>query len=124
MASDMSGKRLSLFKEAVPKLTRVAVVLDPRDPFSRNSGAAYEKAAKAAGLLIRIFEVTTTDGIEEAFSAIARDGFDGACVVGPSMFIERVRVGTAVLAHKVPTIAGNGDQAPYNMLFTYASDFP
>ena len=47
-----------------------------------------------------------------------------AHVFGPSMFIELVRVGTAVLAHKVPTIAGNGDQAPYNMLFTYASDFP
>ena len=40
------------------------------------------------------------------------------------MFNERVRVATAVLAHKVPTITSNGDQAPYNMLLTYGSDFP
>lgn len=124
MAADLSGKRLSLFKEAVPKLTRVAIVLDPRDPFSRNSGAAYERAAKAAGLVARIFEVTTVDGIDQAFSDIAREGFDGACVVGPTMYNERVRVGAAVLTHKVPTITGNGEQAPYSMLLSYGSDFP
>jgi putative ABC transport system substrate-binding protein len=124
MAVDLSGKRLSLFKEAVPKLARVAIVIDPRDPFVRSLGAAYEKAAKAAGLLIQIFEVTTADEIEQAFSAIARNGFDGACVVGPLMYNERARVGTSALAHKVPTIAGNGEQAPYNMLLTYGPDFP
>ena len=30
---DLSGKRFALFKKIVPKLARVAVVLDPRDPF-------------------------------------------------------------------------------------------
>ena len=124
MAADMSGKRLSLFKEAVPKLARVAIVIDPREPFMRNLGATYEKAGKAAGLLIRIFEATTADEIEQAFSAIARDGFDGACVLGPFLYNERAQVGTSALAHKVPTIAGNADQAPYNMLLTYGPDFP
>ena len=77
MASDTSSKRLALFKETVPKLARVAVVLDPRDPFSKASGVAYERAAKALGFLIQIFDVTTPDDIERAFSSIARDGFDG-----------------------------------------------
>jgi putative ABC transport system substrate-binding protein len=124
MAIDLSGKRLSLFKEAVPKLARVAVVVDPRDPFSRGSGVAYERAAKAAGLLTRIFEVTTADEIEQAFSAIARDGFDGACVVGPPMYNERARVGTSAMAHKIPTIAANAEQVPYNLLLSYGPDFP
>ena len=74
--------------------------------------------------MIRIFEVTTADEIEQAFSAIARNGFDGACVLGPFMYNERAQVGTSALAHKVPTIAGNGEQAPYNMLLTYGPDFP
>src|ERR1700737_1736945 len=95
MAVDLSGKRLSLFKEAVPKLARVAVVVDPRDPFSQRSGVAYERAAKVAGFSTRIFEVTTKDEIEQAFSAIARDGFDGACVVGPPMYNERAQVGAS-----------------------------
>ena len=124
MAVDLSGKRLSLFKEAVPKLARVAVVVDPRDPFSRGSGVAYERAAKAAGLLTRIFEVTTADEIEQAFSAIARDGFDRGCVVAPPMYNERARVGASAMAHKVPTIAANAEQVPYNLLLSYGPDFP
>jgi putative tryptophan/tyrosine transport system substrate-binding protein len=49
MIPDLSGKRFALFKKIVPKLARVAVVLDPRDPFSKPAGIAYERAAKAAG---------------------------------------------------------------------------
>ena len=58
MASDTTGKRLALFKETVPKLARVAVVLDPRDPFSKANGVAYERAAKALGFSMQIFDVT------------------------------------------------------------------
>jgi putative ABC transport system substrate-binding protein len=123
MAIDLSGKRLALFKEAIPKLARIAVMLDPRDPFSKGSGVAYERAAKSLGFSSEIFEVTTVDEIEQAFSAIARDGFDGACVVGPPLYNERARVGASAMAHKVPTIAGSAEQAPYNMLFTYGPDF-
>jgi putative tryptophan/tyrosine transport system substrate-binding protein len=123
MAIDLSGKRLALFKEAIPKLTRVAVVVDPRDPFSKASGVAYERAAKALGFSMQIFEVTTADEIEHAFSAIARDGFDGACVVGPPLYNERARVGASAKAHKVPTISANAEQAPYNLLLTYGPDF-
>jgi putative tryptophan/tyrosine transport system substrate-binding protein len=124
MAVDLSGKRLALFKEAVPKLARVAVVLDPRDPFSKVSGVAYERAAKALGFSTQMFEVVTKDDIEQAFAAIARDGFDGACVNGAPLYNERVQVGASAMAHKVPTISGNAEQVPYNLLLSYGPDFP
>lgn len=123
MASDLTGKRLAQFKEVIPKLARVAIVLDPRDPFSKPAGLAYERAAKGLGLSTQTFEVKSADEIEQAFSAIARDGLDGACVVGPPLYNERARVAASVMAHKVPTIAGNAEQAPYNMLLTYGPDF-
>ena len=123
MSSDTSGKRLALFKEAIPKLARFAVVLDPRDPFSKASGAACERAAKALGLSMQIFDATAPDDIEQAFSSIARDGFDGAWVVGPPMYNERARVGASAMAHKVPTIAGNAEQVPYGLLLSYGPDF-
>jgi putative ABC transport system substrate-binding protein len=75
------------------------------------------------GLSIELLEVRTADDIEQAFSAIARAGFDGACVVGPPLYIERARVGASVLAHRVPTIAGIAQQVPYNMLLSYGPDF-
>jgi len=124
MAVDLSGKRLALFKEAIPKLGRVAILGDPRDPFSKVSGVAYERAAKALGIFTQIFDAKTADEIEQAFSAIARDGFDGACVVGAPMYNERKQVGVSALAHKMPTISGNAEQVPYNLLLSYGPDFP
>jgi putative ABC transport system substrate-binding protein len=124
MSIDLSGKRLELFKEAVPKLARVAVVLDPRDPISVVIWVAHERAAKAAGIFTRTFEVKTFDEIEQAFSAIARDGFDGAYAVGPPMFNERAQVGASALAHKVPTISVPAETVPYGLLLSYGPDFP
>ncbi len=123
MTTDVSGKRFALFKEIVPKLARVAIVLDPRDPFSKPAGVVNERAAKTAGFLIQTFDVTTSDEIERAFSAIARDGFDGAFVVGAPMYNERAQVGASAMAHKVPTIAANAEQVPYGLLLSYGPDF-
>jgi putative ABC transport system substrate-binding protein len=123
MTTDLSGKRLALFREIVPKLARLAVVLDPRDLASKHVAVANERAAKAAGSSIQIFEVTTSDEIEQAFSVIARDGFDGAYALGPPMYNERVQVGASAMAHKVPTIAANAEQVPYGLLLSYGPDF-
>ena len=47
MMIDLSDKRLGLFKELVPDLSRLAILVDPRDGFSTRIRAGYEKAAKA-----------------------------------------------------------------------------
>jgi putative ABC transport system substrate-binding protein len=123
MTTDVAGKRFALFMEIVPKLARLAVVLDPRDPTSKPAGVALERAAKTAEILIQTFDVTTSDEIEQAFSVIARDSFDGAYVVGPPMYNERAQVGASAMAHKVPTIAANAEQVPYGLLLSYGPDF-
>jgi putative tryptophan/tyrosine transport system substrate-binding protein len=124
MTVDLSGKRLALFKEIVPKLGRLALVLDPREPSSKPTVVANERAGKTAGCLTQIFEVTTADEIDPTFLAIAREGFDGAFAIGPPMYNERVQVGASAMAHKVPTIAANAEQVPYGLLLSYGPDFP
>jgi putative ABC transport system substrate-binding protein len=123
MTTDVSGKRIALFKQIVPKLARLAFVIDPRDPTSTRPAGVLEREAKAAGLSIQTFGVTTPDEIEQAFSVIARDGFDGAYAFGPPMYNERAQVGASALAHKVPTIASNAQQVPYGLLMSYGPDF-
>jgi putative ABC transport system substrate-binding protein len=124
MAIDVSGKRLGFFKELVPKLSRVAIMVDPRDPTAPRFVAAYEKAARLLGLSTQLVEVTTPDQIEQAFSAIARDGLDGVALAGPFVFNQRVRVGAAALAHKIPTLSGVAEMVPYGLLLSYGQDFP
>ena len=124
MSADMSGKRLALLKETVSNLSRVALLFDPT---SRNLPlyiSLYANAAKALGLFLQPVEVPTPDTIEDVFSAIARDGFDGAEVDGSMMFNERVRVGSSALAHKMPTITFIAEMVQYGLLMSYGQDFP
>jgi putative ABC transport system substrate-binding protein len=123
MTIDITGKRLALFKEIVPKLARLALVLDARESFARRFSVANETAAKAVGCTTQTFGVTTADEIEQAFLAIARDGFDGALVLGAPMYNERVQVGASALRHQVPTMAANAEQARYGLVLSYGPDF-
>ena len=124
MAIDLSGKRLGFFKELVPNLSRVAIMVDPRDSTAPRFVAVYEKAARLLGLSTQPVEVTTPDQIEQAFSAIARDGLDGVALASPLLFNQRVRIGAAALAHKIPTLSGVAEMVPHGLLLSYGQDFP
>jgi putative ABC transport system substrate-binding protein len=124
MAIDVSGKRLALFKELIPNLSRMAIMVDPRDPAAPRIRAGYEKAAKSLAIWTQTFEVTTPDQIEQAFSTMSREGFDGAAVVAPLLFNERVRIGAAALKHKVPTLSLIAEMVPHGLLLSYGQDFP
>jgi putative ABC transport system substrate-binding protein len=124
MAFDLSGKRLALLKEAVPNLSRVAQLFDPNEPIASGRMAGTVNSAKALGLSFRPVEVTSPQAIEQAFSEIARDGFDGAIVGGSLMFNERVRVGSLALAYRMPTLSLVGEMVPHGLLMSYGQDFP
>jgi len=124
MAVDLSGKRLGLLREIVPNLSHFAIVVDPRDVFSARIRAGYENSAKAQGIRTQVVDVASPDDIEPAFVAIARDGFEGAVVIGPMLLNDRIRVGSSALAHKVPVFAGVSEMVPHGLVFSYGPDIP
>jgi putative ABC transport system substrate-binding protein len=124
LAIDLSGKRLELFRELVPNLSRMAVMLDPRDGATSRIRSGYDKAAQALGISLQTFEVTTPDEIEQAFAAISRDGFNGVTVTGPLLFNERVRIGASALKYKVPAMTVVAEMVPDGLLLSYGQDIP
>jgi ABC-type uncharacterized transport system substrate-binding protein len=124
MSIDASGKRLELFKQLVPDLSRLAIMVDPRDSAAPRIRASYEKAAKTFAVSTRTFEVTTPEEIDQAFSTISQDGFQGAAVLAPLLFNERVRLGASALKHKVPTMSLIAEMVPHGLLLSYGQDFP
>ena len=52
MTIDLSGKRLALLKEAVPNLSRVAILVGATDPFRERQIKAYQAAGEALGFLV------------------------------------------------------------------------
>jgi putative tryptophan/tyrosine transport system substrate-binding protein len=120
---DLAGKRLGLFKEAVPTLSRVALLFQPNDPLSLAGKASQLNAAKPPGVTLHPVEVPTAEAIEPAFAAIAQDGFDGAVVTGAMMFDARVQVGASALACKMPTVTGIAEAVPSGLLLSYGPDY-
>ena len=125
MGVDLSGKRLALLKEAVPTLSRVAIIVDPRDPISPRVVSAYSNAAKSLSLSIQTFDVVAPDDINSAFVAVARAGI-GAAFIGPGsiMFNERARIGASARAQKVPTEVVNAQMVKFGPLLSYGQDYP
>ena len=69
LAPELSGKRLELLKEIVPKLSRVAVMLNPANPVYRTELQQTHDAAKALRLEIQpIIEVSDSNTLQVAFA--------------------------------------------------------
>ena len=125
MAVDLSGKRLALFKEAVPNLSRVALMIDPKDPASQRIVSSSLAAAKALGIELRPFEVPTPASIDNALATMVADGIDGL-IVGPGsmMFNERARIGSFASTKRLPMEVAVAEMVPFGALLSYGPDFP
>ena len=83
LSSEIGGKRLELFKEAVPKLARVAVLYDPATP--GNVGEVKEVlpvAARALRLTMQSWEVRGTDDFDRVFAVLNKQRPYGLYVTG------------------------------------------
>jgi putative tryptophan/tyrosine transport system substrate-binding protein len=79
---DLVGKRLEVLKEAVPRLSRVAVLMNPTPPSLEQLQEA-QIAAHALGVELLVQEVRSRDEFERAFSAMTLAGA-GALLVFPN----------------------------------------
>lgn len=125
MSIDLTGKCLSLFKEAVPNLSRVGLLLEMDQPANGTLVPAYRAAADQLGLTLTPIEASTPASFETAFSALARAKVDGVVVgSGSLLFTERARIGALAQAHGLPSFVSIGEMVPYGALMSYGQDFP
>jgi len=125
MTNDLSGKRLELLKQAVPNLSRVALLVDPTDAYKERTIKSHQAAAEALGVSLWSVEILTPDEIEPAFARIAADRADGF-VRGPGgmLFVERARLGAAALRYRLPGMSTVAEEVPDGRLMSYGQDFP
>jgi ABC-type uncharacterized transport system substrate-binding protein len=126
MAVDLSGKRLELLKQAVPNLSRVALLTDPKtDPLRERTIKANQAAAQALGITLWSVDIAGPDDIEPAFAKIAQDHADGVIRgTGSAFFNMRERIGAAAIAYKLPGMTYIAEELPHGLLLSYGQDFP
>jgi putative ABC transport system substrate-binding protein len=123
--TELGGKRLELFKEAVPKLARVAVLYDPA---SQNSISEVKEVlpavARALGLTLRSWEVRATDGFERVFVALNKERPDGLYLPpgGPLIFANVRRVANLALKSLLPSMYNIREAIDAGGLMYYGAD--
>jgi len=125
MLVDLSGKRLELLKEALPNLSRVALLLDPTDPSKQRTIESNEAAAQALGISLWPVEISMPDDIEPAFAKIAQERADGVVRgIGSMLFAQRALMGAAALKHRLSVMTYIAEEVPHGLLMSYGQDFP
>jgi putative ABC transport system substrate-binding protein len=126
MAVDLTGKRLELLKEAVPKLSRIGLLIDPVIRNKENTVKGHQVAAQSLGLSIGLVEeIGAADGVEPAFAKMAQDGVNGVAIgPGSQLFNLRKRIGAAALPYKLPVVSFVAEAVRYGLLLSYGQDFP
>jgi putative ABC transport system substrate-binding protein len=103
---ELAGKRLELFKEAVPKLARVAILYDPVIPgTAREAKEDLPMAARALGLTVWSWEVRDANGFETVFAALNKQRPDGLYVTGgPLINANQKRIVDFALKSRLPSM--------------------
>jgi ABC-type uncharacterized transport system substrate-binding protein len=99
-----AGKYLELLREAVPKVSRVAIL---GRPSARSPVQAMEQAARSLDVRVQLIEVDQPGQLEGAFAAMTAQNV-GALVVTPSPFnvTHRDRIVSLAAKHRLPAMYG------------------
>jgi putative ABC transport system substrate-binding protein len=101
-AGQLAGKRVELLREALPQVTRVAVLLYPP---ADTTVQETEHAAQAVGFHLQLLEARGADEIDGAFVAMTRAGAEALIVLPHAAFNnERRRIVDHVATRRLPAI--------------------
>ena len=102
---DTSAKRVQLLKEAIPTLSRVAVLVNPNNPASYIGVEAMQAAAQQLKVTIQTVGVRSPEELESAFAAIIRERANGILIEPDGLlFNQRARIAALALDRKLPTV--------------------
>jgi putative ABC transport system substrate-binding protein len=101
---ELPGKWLELVREAVPKVTRVAVLFHP----TYDGGVQFkasEAAARSLGVRLQAVNVEHSDDFATAFSEVKRSRAEALIVSSsPLFYANRTRIVEFAATHRLPTI--------------------
>ena len=117
---EIIGKNLELLKEAVPGVSRVALLWNPVPPGARTYRDVVESAARKLGMAFQSVEVRGRNEFEGAFAAMVRERADGVVVLpDPVIFSARGQVGLLAMRNRLPAVTGLREFAEAGSLMSY-----
>jgi putative tryptophan/tyrosine transport system substrate-binding protein len=124
LSPELSGKRLELLKEIVPKLNRVAVLGTSTNPGNAQGLKETELAAKAFRVQLQYLDVRDPKDIEIAFREASREQADAVLVLGgPVVLPQRTKVAELAVKNRLPAIYNRPEFVEAGGLVSYSASY-
>jgi ABC-type uncharacterized transport system substrate-binding protein len=124
MAAVLTGKRLELLKESIPKVARVAVLWDPQGPGSVPQWKESQKPAQQLGLQLYSMEVSNAERYEPAFKEAVKARNQALWVtLNPLANSNQKLIAELAASHRLPSICAREDYAENGCLIAYGPGY-
>ncbi len=123
LAVDIGPKHLEMLLDMVPKLTRVAVLVNFDNPSHPVTLKNVQAAAQKANAKVLPVDARTVPEIEKAFSAMAQEKVGAVIVARDALFLQQARqIAELAAKNRLPTISGIREHLEAGGLMTYGPD--
>ena len=122
MSPDLSGKRLALLKESLPKATQVAVVWH-RNANDEKEVKSTQVAASGLGIQLQSFPVQSRDEFHNAYSEMRKRAAGAVIIVqGPFLGLHRKQLFDLAVKNRISSICDSPEWTEDGCLMSYGPD--
>jgi putative ABC transport system substrate-binding protein len=124
VSSELSLKFLEMLRSMVPKVSRVAVLVNPANSANVQTLESIRAAAQKIKINILLGEARTSQDIRNAFSAMTRQGAGAFIVLTDGAFIDQRRqIADLATRNRLPSIASFREYVDVGGLMNYGPNF-
>src|SRR5216683_3987230 len=120
ISAELSRKRIGLLKEAIPSVSRVAVLWNPMNPNTVGLLHDTEGAAQSFGIRVQVLEARNEAEIDGAFQSAVKGGAQALVTSQDVLFnLQRARIAEIARKRRIPTMSGESGFAAAGGLMNY-----
>ena len=123
--TELSGKRVSLMKELIPRLSRLARLWNPDNPGNVAGTRGMTDLAATMGLRLQSLPVRGPDDFDRAFRAMTAGRADALIISADGMLtLHRSLLIELAARHRIPAMHSFRWEVEAGGLMVYAADYP
>jgi putative ABC transport system substrate-binding protein len=126
VSPELSGKRLEILKEVVPKLSRVAVMRTSISQIDAQLTKEVASAASALGVRLQYLDVLSAKDIEPAFVSAKKEKADAVLenITGSLRSAQRKEIAALAVKHRLPLMRERPEHVEAGGLMSYGVSLP
>jgi len=123
MAADLVGKQFEVLKQAMPEVSRVALLWNPANPGGAAQLREAEAAARVVGVRLQALEARTPQEIDSAFAAMTKERAGALVILGDAiLYNQRKQIADLAAKSRLPSIFALPEYAEAGGLIAYGAD--